>query len=172
MLSLFKVDVTQIDGHEDWLSDLPKIVPIAEDTPPSWQLDPFNSSIVAGIVRPLSAAENINAIEMTSQKAILSEVRVLRACMCRVALGKSHLQNAPPFAVFLPRFNLLRFETGVGVEKRCGKISPESLATEIASMQLIPWCVLGLFREGQPRIVTSLERISVFRFERYLVRYE
>ena len=27
-------------------------------------------------------------------------------------------------------------------------------------------------REGQPGIVTSLERISVFRFERYLVMYE
>ena len=30
----------------------------------------------------------------------------------------------------------------------------------------------GLSREGQPGIVTALERISVFRFERYLVRYE
>jgi hypothetical protein len=33
---LFKLDVTQIDGHKNWLRDLLKIIPIAEDTPPSW----------------------------------------------------------------------------------------------------------------------------------------
>jgi hypothetical protein len=31
---------------------------------------------------------------------------------------------------------------------------------------------MGLSREGQPGIVTSLDRVSGFRFERYLMRYE
>jgi hypothetical protein len=42
----------------------------------------------------------------------------------------------------------------------------------MAGMQLVPWCGLGLSRESQPGIVTSLDRVSGFRFERYLMRYE
>jgi hypothetical protein len=36
MLSLIKVDVAQIDGHENWLWDFLKIILIPEDAPPAW----------------------------------------------------------------------------------------------------------------------------------------
>ena len=85
---------------------------------------------------------------MSSEKPVLAEVGVLRACVRRVSVRKGDLQHAPTLPVLIPRVNLSRIEDGVGVEERRCEVSPKRIATEIPGMQFVPFTIGGVPGKG------------------------
>src|SRR6185295_13389544 len=147
-LSLLKLDLAEINRHQYGLIDFLACLVVGDYTSSGGYHHAIHGSILECIIRSGSAAQNIDRVEMSSDKAVLPEIRVLCACVRRVSVREGDLQYAPTLSVLRPRGNLSSIEAGVGVEERRCEITPERVTAEIPGVQFVPFGIGGLPDKG------------------------
>jgi hypothetical protein len=89
------MDLTQINGNEYRRGHfLPSIV-VGDNAPPGREGHAMHGAILGGVIRALSSVQNIDGVEMPSEKAVLAEIGILGARVRRVSVRKTNLQRAP-----------------------------------------------------------------------------
>ena len=72
------MDLAQINRDEYRLRHLLAIGVVGNNPPPGRQHHTFDGAILGGVIRALSPAQNIDRVQMPSEKSVLPEVGVLR----------------------------------------------------------------------------------------------
>src|ERR1700704_3951676 len=85
------------------------------------------------------------------------------------AFWKRRAKGSPNFSVFVPRFQLFRYEARIGVEKWDREVCPQSIAVKIGNVQIIPGSLIRLPLKGTARIFAAVDKAPLFVFDRDLM---
>src|SRR5260370_41897111 len=103
-----KRDFAHIDGHHQLLTYRSVLFVTHVRSSPHGKRDALNRSRFVDILRSGEAARSLDAIVVSPQKVIGTEVEVLFAAVARDFFGKLHPKSLPRLSVFDPRVDLFR----------------------------------------------------------------
>src|SRR5580704_15817133 len=98
---------------------------------------------------------------MPAQQTIRSEAGDLLARVTLHMVRECHFQTSPCLALHFGRCDLLSLESRMGVEEWSVEVRPQSLATEIGDIDIIPRRVALLTCEGCLGVVARRDRRPV-----------
>src|SRR5580700_2383748 len=102
-----KRDFAHIDGHHQLFTYRSVLFVTHIRSSPYGKRDALNRSRFVDILRSCEAAGSLDAIVVSPQKIIGTEVEVLFAAVARDYLGKLHTKSLPRLFIFDPRVDLL-----------------------------------------------------------------
>src|SRR5229473_2476541 len=165
-----KLNAGDINRNKDRIWNRCSVRLPAQRPPLRGDLDSGKILVVGHVMRGRCAAGDGRDVVHPAKQAVAIDMEDLfGAVRCNV-IRKDNPEQPAFFAVVIPRLDFFRLKPGQREDEGRVEVIPHRVTAEIGEIQIVPRGFNGMAGKGRAGICSTLEGLSVERFDRGVVR--